>query len=52
MSRWYRYIAHAAVPAWEAIGWRSLGPVVGPGGFYSTLMRFDGETPPELPHAR
>jgi len=47
-SAWfYRYVPHARVAAYVALGWRDLGPCVGPGGFYSALMRWDGDNPQE-----
>jgi len=49
MTFYTRYVSHSQVRAYEALGWRVAGTGAGLGGhaIYSTLMRFDGDNPPE-----
>jgi hypothetical protein len=45
-----RYVTHDKVPAFEAQGWRNLGPLVGHMGIYSVLMEWPHQhEPPEPP---
>lgn len=47
-GRWYRYVPHAAVSAYVAAGWIDTGHAPGAHGFYSSIVKFVGEVPPEV----
>lgn len=43
-----RYVPHARVSEYTSLGWTDEGAInVVPHGFYSSLMRWEGESPPE-----
>ena len=45
----YRYVNHARVSAYEALGWRDLGPVAGSHGYWSRLMFHEAQDEPPEP---
>ena len=42
---WFKYIEWHELPAWEAIGWRFLGPI----NVYSALAKWEGAGDPAAP---
>jgi len=47
----YRYVPHAKVDAFAAVGWIDLGLVPGHHGIYSCRMKWEGEGDPPDPDA-
>lgn len=49
MIRWLRYVTHARVPAFEALGWVNRGPLLNHMGIYSVVMEWPHESDPPEP---
>ena len=46
---WLRYVTHARIAAYEALGWTDLGAIPGHHGAYSNLMEWTKDGPPVEP---
>lgn len=49
MIRWFQYVPHARVEAFQALGWVAKGPAPGAHGEWSVVMEWKGAGEPPQP---